>query len=163
VGTDQTSGNGIEKYCYNNDPANCTTYGGLYQWAEAVQYLNGATNTISPDPAFSGNVQGICPSGWHIPTDAEFSTLQNTVGNDNSLLNVGELILASNISGFSALLGGYIVGSTSTQLGTSSLMWSSTEAPTDAARAYSLFFQGSNVFLSDQPKSFGYSVRCIKD
>jgi len=37
----------IEKYCYNNVSANCDVYGGLYQWAEVVQYLNGATNTNS--------------------------------------------------------------------------------------------------------------------
>ena len=54
---------------------NCTTYGGLYQWAEAVQYKNGATNATSPSPAFSGNVQGICPTGWHIPTSAEFTNI----------------------------------------------------------------------------------------
>jgi len=40
---------------------------------------NGATNTTSPSPAFSGNVQGICPNGWHIPTAAEFYTLSETL------------------------------------------------------------------------------------
>src|ERR1035437_1786144 len=38
-GIDTAKNNGIiEKYCYNDDPANCTTYGGLYQWNEAMQY-----------------------------------------------------------------------------------------------------------------------------
>src|ERR1035437_4695141 len=71
---EQTNNSTIEKYCYNDDPANCTTNGGLYQWAEAVQYMNGATNTSSPSPAFTGNIQGICPTGWHLPTNAEYST-----------------------------------------------------------------------------------------
>jgi hypothetical protein len=65
----------IEKYCYNNDSANCNLYGGLYQWAEAVQYQNNATNTTSPSPAFYGHVQGICPIGWHLPDTSEYSII----------------------------------------------------------------------------------------
>ena len=44
---DQTNNAVIEKYCYGNNSANCDVFGGLYQWAEMVQYLNGATNTTS--------------------------------------------------------------------------------------------------------------------
>ncbi|MEY4866868.1 MAG: hypothetical protein RLY64_1122, partial [Bacteroidota bacterium] len=72
---DQTNNSTLEKYCYNNDPSNCAIYGGLYQWAEAVQYQNGASNTASPSPAFSGNVKGICPTGWHVPSDGDWCTL----------------------------------------------------------------------------------------
>jgi len=63
---EQTDNTIIEKYCYNNDSANCNLYGGLYQWAEAVQYQNDATNTTSPSPAFYRHVLGICPTGWHL-------------------------------------------------------------------------------------------------
>jgi hypothetical protein len=77
---DQTNNGILEKYCYNNDTANCTIYGGLYQWAEAVQYQNGASNTTSPSPAFTGNVQGICPTGWHVPSDGEWRSLEITLG-----------------------------------------------------------------------------------
>ncbi|MFZ4523892.1 MAG: FISUMP domain-containing protein [Bacteroidales bacterium] len=76
---DQTNNSVVEKYCYNDDEANCTTYGGLYQWAEMVQYLNGATNSNIWSPAPSGNIRGICPTGWHIPSDAEFLTLKSTI------------------------------------------------------------------------------------
>ncbi|PLX21395.1 hypothetical protein C0584_02680 [Candidatus Parcubacteria bacterium] len=75
----------IQKWCYNNSQANGYTgscgdgYGGLYQWAETIQYANGATNTTSPSPALSGNIQGICPSGWHIPTHDEYTTLERAV------------------------------------------------------------------------------------
>jgi uncharacterized protein (TIGR02145 family) len=108
----QTNNGNIEKYCYNNDDANCTTYGGLYQWAEAVQYLNGATNTTSPNTPFSGHVRGICPEGWHIPTKAEFQTLQSFVGGSfegNRLKAVSQGSgdgQGTNTSGFSALLAG---------------------------------------------------------
>ena len=69
----------IEKYCYNNDPANCTTYGGLYQWEEAMQYVT------------TEGAKGICPTGWHLPTLAEFTTLNLTVSGDgNSLKAIGQ-------------------------------------------------------------------------
>ncbi len=78
--TEQTNNSSIEKYCYSDFDANCTTYGGLYQWGEAVQYQNGATNTSSPSPAFTGNLQGICPAGWHIPTQAEIQIIDYCSG-----------------------------------------------------------------------------------
>ncbi|PJA37351.1 hypothetical protein CO181_03835, partial [candidate division WWE3 bacterium CG_4_9_14_3_um_filter_43_9] len=54
-------------YCYDDNEANCDTYGGLYQWDEMMQYT--ATQ----------GVQGICPTGWHIPTDDEWKVLEGTV------------------------------------------------------------------------------------
>src|ERR1035437_2197706 len=63
-GIDTSKNNGIiEKYCYNNDTTNCTTYGALYQWDEAMQYVT------------TSGAQGICPTGWHIPDSAEFTAL----------------------------------------------------------------------------------------
>ncbi|MDK2899267.1 MAG: hypothetical protein PWQ10_454, partial [Patescibacteria group bacterium] len=53
--TNQTNNSIIEKYCYNNTESNCTTYGALYQWDEAMQYTN------------TEGAQGICPTGSHIP------------------------------------------------------------------------------------------------
>jgi len=72
------SNNGIlEKYCYNNDPAKCATFGGLYRWDEAMQYT-----TVQ-------GTQGICPSGWHIPTDEELKVLE---GSTDSQYGVGDTI-----------------------------------------------------------------------
>lgn len=63
------------KYCYNDTSSNCDTYGGLYQW-----------NTMmcgeSSSNAEPSGVQGICPSGWHIPSHYEFSTLEQQVCTD---------------------------------------------------------------------------------
>lgn len=53
----------IEKHCLNNTEANCTLYGGLYQWDEAMQY-SGAVGS-----------QGICPEGWRIPATTDFEAL----------------------------------------------------------------------------------------
>ncbi|MEI6153974.1 MAG: FISUMP domain-containing protein, partial [Deltaproteobacteria bacterium] len=62
--TPQSDNCSVEKYCLTTDP-NCTTYGGLYQWDELIQY--GAT----AGPAY----QGVCPPGWHIPTQTEWQDL----------------------------------------------------------------------------------------
>jgi uncharacterized protein (TIGR02145 family) len=57
---EQTNNSLVEKYCYNNDPANCSIYGGLYQWDEMMQYTS------------LQGTQGICPEGWHISTDGDW-------------------------------------------------------------------------------------------
>ena len=57
------------KYCYNNVAANCATYGGLYEWNNVM--LGAAS--INCDPCGAGGVQGMCPAGFHIPTDLEWS------------------------------------------------------------------------------------------
>ncbi len=169
-GNNQTSGNGIEKYCYDNNEINCTTYGGLYQWAEAVQYQNGATNTTSPSPTFTGNVKGICPSGWHIPTKAEFETLiASSVVNNNSntLKAIGHGTgndTGTNTSGFSALL----VGSrdndgTFNNLGFGTYFWSSAEYDVASAYILALYDINSNLYFHNINKGNGFSVRCLKD
>lgn len=67
-GYQEMTDNGIiEKYCFINDEANCDFYGGLYQWDEMMNY------TIIP------GVKGICPAGWHVPSDAEWMQLINYV------------------------------------------------------------------------------------
>jgi len=168
----QTNNNIIEKYCYNDSAANCTTYGGLYQWAEAVQYKNGTTDSISPNPAFAGNIQGICPTGWHIPTNAEYSTLQTTVSNNgNALKAVGQGILdgwgdgrGTNTSGFSALLAGLSnYGGYFYSLSVYAPFWSSTQW--DAAHAYfiHLNYDYNYIFFMDENKSEGYNIRCMND
>ena len=62
-----TSDNVIEKWCYSNSTGNCDLYGGLYNWNEAMR-----------GSSVSG-ARGICPAGWHIPTDAEYNQLEKTV------------------------------------------------------------------------------------
>lgn len=57
----------IQKYCYDDDPENCGEYGGLYQWGEMMQYSS------------TQGAQGICPNGWHIPSDEEWKMLEGEV------------------------------------------------------------------------------------
>jgi uncharacterized protein (TIGR02145 family) len=87
---EQNNDSQLEKYCYNNTPANCTTYGGLYQWAEALGtvYANNSASYTGSwatcDPCGSGGIQGICPNGYHIPTDLEWSRYEYCVENNIS-------------------------------------------------------------------------------
>jgi uncharacterized protein (TIGR02145 family) len=165
--TTQTDNSTIEKYCYSNLDANCTTYGGLYQWAEAVAYTNGATNTSSPNPVFSGNVQGICPTGWHIPTLVEQEALVASVSNNyESLKAIGQGSgsgAGTNTSGFSGLLAGYWNGSF-VGLTTWTRFVSTTEIY--AIGDYFVRLYGAdnlNSRVDGNNKTDGNSVRCLKD
>jgi uncharacterized protein (TIGR02145 family) len=62
------------KWCYDDSPSNCTSEGGLYTWAEVNALPNSCNSTTCNVPTPN---QGICPTGWHIPSDAEQYTLEN--------------------------------------------------------------------------------------
>jgi len=152
----QTNNGIIEKYCYNDDPANCTTYGGLYQWNESMQYVT------------TPGTKGICPTGFHIPTYAELQTLQTIVSNDaNSLKAFGQGTgsgVGTNTSGFSALLAGYrnVNNGTFYSLEIHTFFLSSTEYGTNAF-TMELYYNDSPVGFGYFYKGNGFSVRCAKD
>jgi uncharacterized protein (TIGR02145 family) len=170
---DQTNNSTLEKYCYNNDPANCTTYGGLYQWAEAVQYQNGASNTASLFTPFMGNVRGICPTGWHLPSDAEWGTLETFLGGSSvaggALKSTSGLWTspntgATNSSGFSALPGSSRGSNGSFgSIGNVTFLWSSSESSSTNAIYRYLHAYNSNIYRSNGYKDAGFSVRCTQD
>ncbi len=149
--------NGIlEKFCYENEQDSCDIYGGLYQWDEAMLYgdLQGA--------------QGICPTGWHIPTRTEFNTLKATVGGSNALKEIGQGTgdgAGTNTSGFSGLLAGYKIANGGNFLGISGAgyYWSSTKSV--SLEAWYLFLYGNDNHFRfyDNGMRYGYSVRCLKD
>ena len=162
--SDQNNNSTIEKYCYSNDPNNCTTYGGLYQWAEAVQYQNGATNTTNASPALTGNVQGICPTGWHIPTQAEYAELSSTVSDNAAALKAVGQGDGTNTSGFSALFAGNHDNANGfLHLGTSSDFWTSTEFSLIEAYRLTTNSSSNSISLGGWNKNAGLSVRCLKD
>jgi uncharacterized protein (TIGR02145 family)/prepilin-type N-terminal cleavage/methylation domain-containing protein len=167
-----TSCSSIQKYCYSDTESNCTSGGGFYQWNQA---MCGLTNEGS---------QGICPSGWHIPTDAEWCTLENEVDSGSvscsatgyrgidvggGLKEVGTTHWnspnegATNSSGFTALAVGWrnTTGSFSSLIINTDI-WTSTESSTSAfLRA--LHYTEARVLRTAYSKSYGFSVRCIKD
>lgn len=152
----QNDNNIIEKYCIDNDTANCRIYGGLYQWNEAMQY--GTTE----------GARGFCPTGWHIPKEAEFQTLASTVNNDgNALQAVGQHSgrgTGTNTSGFSALLAGLRDVYTGFYgAGNDAIFWSSSQYDAALASSIGLGYDVSDIFISDNYKNSGFSVRCLKD
>jgi uncharacterized protein (TIGR02145 family) len=148
----------IEKYCFNNQAANCGVYGGLYHWNEAMNYI--------PVEGF----QGICPQGWHMPTDAEWIAMLTHVGDSASckLRITGTDYwttndCATNETGFSALGAGRINGiSTYINLKANTYFWTSTQSAPDRSFQYSFFSTSVDLFKVSQPRGDGLSIRCIK-
>jgi uncharacterized protein (TIGR02145 family) len=178
--TEQANNSLLEKYCYDNDEANCNTYGGLYQWAEMVQYLNGATNTTSWSPVPTGNVQGICPTGWHIPTDAEWTTVTTFLGGEGvaggKMKSTGTIETgtglwdwpnegATNESGFTALPAGYRYENGSFFIiYLYGVWWSSSESNLGSAWSRSMHaWYGEVGRGGTNGKNGGFSVRCLRD
>ena len=183
---EQTDNSVIEKYCYNDLESNCDIYGGLYQWAEMVQYLSGATNTSSWNPVPTGSIQGICPTGWHIPNDAEWCTLTTFL--DGTVIcssldvltgtNIGQTMKepgtvhwaspnagATNSSGFTALPGGGRYDFSGIFLGLTTYTDFRTASPYNTYQAldYRLEYNTSQIWRNNYYKIDGMSVRCVKN
>ena len=84
---DQKDDSKIERYCYDNDTANCDRYGGLYQWAEMMGF-NDSCNTKSCAHLIQENHQGICPNGWRLLTYDDFYIIVNSNGNTHGVEGV---------------------------------------------------------------------------
>ena len=152
----------IGAWCYyDNIIANGTTYGKLYNWHAVVGIHNAASvNNLSLR-------KQLAPAGWHIPTDAEWTTLISYLG--GSSVAGGKMKATSftgnNLSGFTALPGGYRYNSgTFNEVGQIGQWWRSIEFSAD--RYYSIWLTRSSSNASASTwgdKNAGYSVRCISD
>jgi uncharacterized protein (TIGR02145 family) len=158
----QTNNSQKEKYCYDNISSNCATYGGLYQWDEMMQYV-----TVQ-------GTQGICPIGWHIPTDDEWTTLTDYLGGESiaggKMKEIGILHWyppntgATNESGFTALPGGFRLIDGFFSLVFNGNFWSSTEYDMETAWGRGLVYDDASVYREGgYYKRNGFSVRCLKD
>ncbi|MEA2113024.1 MAG: FISUMP domain-containing protein [Patescibacteria group bacterium] len=158
--TEPTDNGTIEKWCYDNSDANCTTYGGFYNWDEAMQYTETA------------GAQGICPAGWHIPTDSEQDTLDQYLSTgtcDTSRSGAwdcspaGTALKVGGSSGFEGKLSGYRnTGTSFGSLGTHTHFWSSTVSGSNAW-IRTLYSSHSTVSRYPYSQANGFSVRCLKD
>jgi uncharacterized protein (TIGR02145 family) len=146
--SDQTNNSTIEKYCYNDNESNCTTYGGLYKWNEAMAY--------STTPG----TQGICPTGWHIPTAAEFSTLTTTVHDSSNALKAVGQGAGTNTSGFSAMLSGQYNNTSFLYITLGTQIWSSSGSYLQMNTGNSLDTQQCS---GEGCTPLGFTVRCLKD
>ena len=165
------SNNGIvEKYCYNNSTTYCNNLGGLYQWNEMMNYTSVAGG------------QGICPDGWHVPTDQEWFDMESSMdpGISNPYTTGWRGYMAgrklknsgsgppfnwasgntgTNESGFTALPGGYRYSDGSSSYNPSyAFFWTSSQ------NYYRGLNTGMNSILRNYTNpNYGFSVRCIKD
>jgi uncharacterized protein (TIGR02145 family) len=142
--------------------------GGLYQWHEMMQYSN------------TPGVQGICPAGWHVPTDPEWCTLSQFIdptvdcsisgwaGTDGGtkMKSTSGWISGngSNASGFNALpLGGVHFNGGFFDQGYKALFWSSTDFYIYGAWCRMLWDDETTVIRDTKHRGYGFNVRCVKN
>ena len=176
---DPGTGNSV---CYDNRASNCATYGRLYDWATAMGFASSCnSNSCSVQPKH----KGICPSGWHIPSDAEWSVLEMAVGD---ISTAGAKLKATRFGkndrsgtdeyGFSALPGGFGYSDVSFKgVGGIGHWWSASESESNSDDAdsrgmyyYSGYAYGREmisgsdiVYWVYHHKSDLRSVRCVQD
>lgn len=155
---------------------NYKTYGVLYNWPAAM--AGAASSSANPS-----KVQGVCPSGWHLPSDAEWKQMEVLLGmaqtqsdaSDWRGTDQGTQLKASggwnsngngnNSSGFSALPGGirnYPNGPFNF-IGSNGDWWTSTEGNSSSAVNRHLYYSNTKVYRSVRDKVYGFSVRCVRD
>jgi uncharacterized protein (TIGR02145 family) len=162
-------------YGYNGSDVNAakattnySTYGVLYNWPAA---MNGsASSTTNPS-----GVQGVCPAGWHLPSEAEWTELADYHGGTGvaggklkatgtvhwKIPNTG----ATNEAGFAALPGGrfYDVDLTFDDIREKGNWWSATQESYSHAWALNITYNFTYLFTYGRNKSVGISVRCVKN
>ena len=140
---------------YDNDVANNAIYGKLYNWYAVT------------------DLRELCPVGWHVPSDTEWTTLENFLGGGSvaggkmkavSTLWQSPNTGATNSSGFTGLPGGDRANDGSySNVGYFGGWWSSAQDSTTDAWFRDLYYSSGGVYRYDFPKSYGFSVRCVRD
>ncbi len=161
IGTmaDPSDNNKIEKWCYQDNETNCAVGGALYSKDEAMQYSD------------KEGAQGICPSGWHIPTDNDWKNLEASLcmaqedidnqgwrGEDQ-----GTQIKIGGTSGFDAMLAGYRADTGKYYYRDSLARFLSSTQEDGYPLGRDLRSNKTGIFRGANTSISGYSVRCIKD
>ena len=180
--------NGLDSssFCYGGKPDSCAKYGRLYLWSAAMDsagvipgntangYGYGGTWTIE------GTVRGVCPTGWHLPTKAEWETLivtaDGSIAGYNSTNVAGQKLKATtgwtaysgitneDAYGFAALPAGRRLHDGSFgDVGDDAYFWSATEDGSYAAYYMGLIYDYGNAGLRFNYKYLGFPVRCLRD
>jgi uncharacterized protein (TIGR02145 family) len=155
----QDNTTGAWSNCNNSDSLG-EIYGKLYNWYAVSKTTNGNKN--------------VCPTGWHVPTDVEWTFLTDYLGGltvaGGKLKEVGTSSWnspntdATNTSLFSALPGGGRLNyGFSGDIGDYGYWWSSVEDDTDDARSHLLNYYSGYAHRLNSNKSYGLSVRCLRD
>ena len=176
-----------KSWCYgkkdNGDSTTCDVAGRLYTWAAAMDSVKLANDADNPQDCGYGKecgvastrsatlVQGVCPTGWHLPSRAEWNSLFTAVGDES----IAGKVLKSQTGwynsgngtdafGFSALpAGGRNGDGEGYNEGDYAYFWSSTELNSSYAYRMYLGYADVDATLSYKNKDDGFSVRCVKD
>ena len=163
-------------FCYKDSAEYCEQYGRLYTWAAAMDCAGtwstngkgcGYGKTCSP----TYPVRGVCPQGWHLPTQTEWNTLFNAVGGSSvagtklkstsGWYNSGN---GTDAFSFSALpAGNRNSNGNYSHEGDNAFFWSSTEFDSNRAYHMNLYYGYDGALLDYSNEGNGYSVRCLKD
>ncbi|MCQ2360294.1 MAG: hypothetical protein MJ009_02285 [Paludibacteraceae bacterium] len=169
-------------YSGNLTDAQIKKFGYLYNWAAAVGVADGEKQTT----AFSGNRQGICPNGWHVPSRAEWQTLCDYIYKDKSLTSEdyevckylkttsgwysGDSYYEPGLDtyGFAALPTGVAVAFESSSVydvGHFTRFWTATPAESRSDSAHSWYLSNGDIVedIGDRKDECGLSVRCLRD
>jgi uncharacterized protein (TIGR02145 family) len=146
---------------YDDEPTNANIYGNLYNWAVI------------------GDIRGVCPIGWHVPSDDEYTVLTDFLGGESvaggkmkeagleywDYYNDQISLEATNESGFTGLPAGHRNTNTGDYIymGFYGYFWSSTETSSDLAWRRYLFYYSSGVARDTFGKPNGFSIRCVTD
>jgi len=149
--------------CYDNQQSNCDIYGRLYDWATAMGFESDCNVNSCASQIQTPHHRGICPVGWHIPSDDEWEALTDFVGaNAGTKLKSNSRWDGTNEYGFSALPGGYGNGGSFSYVGSYGFWWSATENDAGYAWIRSMNSGHENVFRGWDIKSFQFSVACLQ-
>ena len=141
---------------YNNDSQYEKTYGKLYNW-----------NAVS-------DARNICPIGWHVPTDLEWTILTDYLAANGHKGTEGTALKSASSRseerngtdnyGWNGLPGGYRSSNGDFgSVGNSGYWWSSSQSSTDDAWYRYLYYSADDVYRGFDDKNFGFSVRCLRD
>ena len=170
--------------CYDDQTSNCDTYGRLYDWATAMA-LPSSCNSSNCASQIKTKHKGICPDGWHIPSNEELGTLvkyvdpnwssdySNVAGtklkaktswNDYNSICGPRSGNGTNDYGFSALPGGYgSSGGYFSTVGDSGLWWSASEYDSNSAYFRGMSYSSELAIRDTFNKPILFSVRCLQD
>jgi uncharacterized protein (TIGR02145 family) len=146
---------------YNNDPSNACPYGKLYNWYACA------------------DARHLCPSGWHMPNDDEWTTLMDFLGGETvaggKMKTVGNYVEgtglwfipnaeATNLSGFSGVPGGFRSNVAGYDYFTGDgKWWSADEFNSSSAPSHYLSYIAGGFYIESFSKHYGLSVRCLRD
>ena len=169
-----TPGLAGRSWCFGDSPENCEVAGRLYTWAAAIDSARLASDADNPQRcgygrscSFSGKVQGICPSGWHLPDTTEWNTLLETAGEATSLMSRGGWYVnrGTDEYGFSAFPAGskYRNSYFFSDSRNADYFAVAENADKDDGTMARYMSIGNTAYFVETFKDNGVPVRCLKD